>query len=331
MGLQLVREFPAAKDVFARADEALGYSISRLCFEGPADQLMLTANSQPAILTMSVALLTVLRAETQLRPDIVAGHSLGEYAALVCADALDFEAAVRVVHQRGQFMQAAVPIGVGAMAAVLALPSEAVRQLCSEAAQGQTLVPSNFNAPQQTVVSGHAAAVDRAIELAVARGGLAEKLPVSAPFHCPLMQDAADRLAAVLDEVAWRPPAIPVIANVDAQPHVAGAIASSLVRQVTSPVRWTDCVGALRARGVKEVYEIGMGQTLTRLLAQIDRELPGRAIGSVDDVRAIAAAFPPETPSASEVDDGRTVFPDGKIVWPDGMVWDPSKPGAYGF
>jgi [acyl-carrier-protein] S-malonyltransferase len=332
MGKALAREFPAAKDTFARADEALGYSISRLCFEGPIEELKLTANSQPAILTMSIAVLDVLRTETGLAPAIAAGHSLGEYSALVCAGALSFDDAVKVVHKRGQFMQAAVPVGVGAMAAVLSLPSDAVRRLCLDAAEGDVLVPSNFNAPQQTVIAGHSAAVERAIALAMARGGLAEKLPVSAPFHCPLMQPAAEELQRVLADVQWSAPEIPVIANVDAKPHQVHAISGSLVQQVTSPVLWTESMATLATRGVTAAIEVGMGQTLTRLLHQINRAISGRAIGTVDDVRAAAIEHPRiHGKPADHLDDGRSVDSSGRIVWPDGMVWDPAEPGAYGF
>ena len=333
MGADLVREFPVAKEIFEQADEALGFSLSKLCFEGPADELMLTANSQPAILTTSIAFLRLLEKESPMRPSIVAGHSLGEYSALVCANALSFEDAVRAVNKRGQFMQEAVPVGEGGMAAVMALTADQVEKLCAEAAQGDVLVAANFNSPEQTVIAGHIAAVDRAVELAHERNALAEKLPVSAPFHSPLMKPAAEKLQAVLDAIEWKAPEVPVVGNVEAQPNRdAGRIAGLLVEQVTSPVRWIDCVHRMIGEGVTEFVEIGFGQTLSRLIHYIDRDVRTSNIGTIEELQsAKGKSAAGDDDAGSQFDDGREVMPDGRIVWPDGMVWDPNEPGAHGF
>lgn len=332
MGQELVSDFPIAREIFERADEALGYSLSKLCFEGPAEDLMLTANSQPAILTMSIAVLKVLEAETSLRPSMVAGHSLGEYSAMVCAGALSFDDAVKAVNQRGRFMQEAVPVGEGAMAAILALAPDAVEQLCQDAAQGDVLVPANFNSPKQIVIAGHAAAVERAAEMAKDRGGIGKLLPVSAPFHCPLMQPAADNFRPVLEAINWQKPEVPVICNVDAQPcEDASAIVDLLVQQVTSPVRWIDCVQKMSALGATEFVEIGLGRTLRGLIKQIDKSLASSNIGEKSDILEAQAKAPPASDDDSEFADGRKVMPDGRVIWPDGMVWDPSEPGAHGF
>ena len=333
MGKDLYSQFPLARETFEEADDALGFALSRLCFEGPADQLMLTANSQPAILTTSIAILRIVQAETSLQPSLVAGHSLGEYSALVCANAVSFEDAVRAVNKRGQFMQEAVPVGEGTMAAVMALTAEEVNQLCKEVAQGEVLVAANYNSPEQTVIAGQTAAVDRAVALALERNALAEKLPVSAPFHCPLMQPAADQLRKVLGQITWRDPEVPVVCNVDGRPNTdAGRIVELLVSQVTSPVRWIDCVRRMVDDGVTEFIEIGFGQTLSRLIRYINRSVESSCIGTVEEIRARTGAAASAADDAGEVfDDGRQVMPDGRIVWPDGMVWDPNEPGAHGF
>ena len=332
MGEDLVREFPVAREVFEQADDALGFALSTLCFEGPAEQLMLTANSQPAILTTSIAVLRVLEQETALRPSIVAGHSLGEYSALVCAGAVSFEDAVRAVNKRGEFMQQAVPVGIGAMAAVMALTAEQVRALCEEAAQGEVLLPANYNSPEQTVIAGHVAAVDRAVAIALERNALAEKLPVSAPFHCPLMEPAARKLDPVLNAITWSRPTIPVVSNVDAQPNSEPErIVDLLVRQVTNPVRWIDCVNRMIGEGVNEFYEIGFGQTLSRLIHYINRDVKSSKLGTREELLAARDQASSGGDRHGEFDDGREIMPDGRIVWPDGMVWDPNEPGAHGF
>jgi [acyl-carrier-protein] S-malonyltransferase len=333
MGKDLVDEFPSAKETFDAADDALGFSLSKLCFEGPANELMLTANSQPAILTTSIAILRIVEQETSLRPSLVAGHSLGEYSALVCANAVSFEDAVRAVNKRGLFMQEAVPVGEGAMAAVMALTAEEVNLLCEEVAQGEVLVAANYNSPEQTVIAGHTQAVNRAVALAQERNALAEKLPVSAPFHCPLMLPAAANLQKVLSEISWSAPTIPVVSNVEAQPNSDPAvIVDLLVRQVTSPVRWIDCIQRMVADGVTDIVEIGFGQTLSRLIHYINRTVNASAIGTVAEIHAARdQQATGEDSGEAEFDDGREVMPDGRIVWPDGMVWDPNEPGAHGF
>jgi [acyl-carrier-protein] S-malonyltransferase len=333
MGSDLVREFPIAKETFDEADAALGFALSDLCFEGPSQELMLTANSQPAILTTSIAMLRVVEQEIALRPAFVAGHSLGEYSALVCARAVSFEDAVRAVHKRGQFMQEAVPVGEGTMAAIMALTSEEVQKLCAEVAQGEILVAANFNSPEQTVIAGHTAAIDRAVALALERNALAEKLPVSAPFHCPLMQPAANKLEEVLGKIQWNTPEVPVITNVEAQPNTdPNRIVELLVTQVTSPVRWIDSIRYMTAAGVTEFIEIGFGQTLSRLIHYIDRSVATSNIGTVGELRdAEEKRSDGNDGDATPFDDGREILPDGRIVWPDGMVWDPNEPGAHGF
>lgn len=272
MGLLTAKQYPLAKQVYDQADEALGWSISKLCFEGPEDKLELTAYSQPAILTTSIAILRVLEHETGLSPVVVAGHSLGEYSALVCAGAIRFEDAVRIVHKRGLFMQEAVPTGQGGMAAVMGMETTAVEKLCQDAAEGKVLSPANFNAPSQIVIAGHSDAIERALKLAKDRGGIAKALKVSAPFHCALMEPAAVKLATELKTISFSNPRIPVIANVDASLNREGAkIANLLTRQVTAPVRWIDSVKQLANFGVKEIIEIGSGAVLSGLIKRIDK------------------------------------------------------------
>lgn len=332
MGKELVEDFATARAIFDQADEALGFSISRLCFEGPAEELTLTANSQPAILTMSIAVLRVLEEETSIRPGVVGGHSLGEYSALVAAGSLSFEDAVRTVNKRGQFMQEAVPVGEGSMAAVLALSSEGVEELCRDAAQDQVLVPANFNSPKQIVIAGHAEAVDRAVGLAKERGGMAKILPVSAPFHCPLMQPAADRLAEVLADISWSAPTAPVVANVSAELNSdESAMADLLYRQVTGSVRWVDCVQAMVGFGATQFLEIGLGKTLCGLIRQIDKSIVTGNVAGKAEVTELQSKAPPDGAGGTDYADGRKVLPSGKIIWPDGMVWDPDEPGAHGF
>jgi [acyl-carrier-protein] S-malonyltransferase len=260
----------AARAVFDEASTALGFDLARLMFEGPESELALTANTQPAVLTASVAA-AAAAAERGLVPHIAAGHSLGEYAALVVAGALRFADAVRVVRRRGEFMQEAVPVGTGAMAAIMGLDLGAVEEVCREASNGEVVEVANVNSPQQIVIAGHRAAVERAVGLAAGRGGRKSVLlPVSAPFHCALMAPAAQRLAAELARIAVGPPRIPVVRNVDAGlTRGPEDVVPGLVRQVASPVRWTACVERLAKEGATAFVEVGPGRILTGLLRRI--------------------------------------------------------------
>ena len=272
MGKDLAEKYPVARQTFEEADEALGYKLSKLCFEGPEDQLRLTETTQPAILTTSVAALRVL--ESQLpRPCYVAGHSLGEYAAHVAAGTFRFAEAVQTVRNRGKYMQEAVPVGVGAMAAILGMDFEKVRAVCAEAAQGEVCSPANINSPEQIVISGNTAAVERAAKLADERGAKRAKLlPVSAPFHCALMKPAQDRLEKDLDQLKMQKPVYPVACNVDAELVTDDLRArDTLLRQVTGSVRWDQCIHLLIAHGVQTFLEVGPGKVLCGLMRQIDR------------------------------------------------------------
>lgn len=272
MGRELAQNFAVARKVFEAADAALGFSISKLCFEGPAEDLQLTANTQPAILTVSVAAAAVLH-ENGVKPDFVAGHSLGEYSALVAAGALGLADAVRLVRKRGQYMQEAVPVGQGAMAAILGLDGAALDEICREAAQGEVVSPANLNSPGQVVIAGSAAAVARAVELAKGRGAKrAIMLNVSAPFHCALMKPAQDRLSVDLDASNLEDPQVPLVNNVGAQVVTSpSVIREGLKQQVTAPVRWEESIRRLRAEGVELFVEVGPGKVLSGLVRQIDR------------------------------------------------------------
>jgi [acyl-carrier-protein] S-malonyltransferase len=272
MGKELAALYPVARQTFEEADAALGFALSQLCFEGPDDKLKMTEITQPAILTMSTAVSRVLK-EKGVSPQFVAGHSLGEYSAHVAAGTLAFADAVRTVRNRGRYMQEAVPAGQGAMAAILAMPLDQLQQVCAEAAQGEVVSPANINSPDQIVISGSTKAVERAAELAKQRGAKrAIMLPVSAPFHCALMQPAQDRLAKDLAGLQFSNPAMPVVANIDAASKTTGeASRSALVQQVTGAVRWSDCVQKLIAMGAKTFVEVGPGKVLTGLMRQIDR------------------------------------------------------------
>jgi [acyl-carrier-protein] S-malonyltransferase len=273
MGCELAHSFPAARAVFDRADQTLGFSLSRLCFEGPDADLQLTANTQPAILAVSVAVAMVLE-DKGVRPVFVAGHSLGEYSALVAAGAIRLEDAVRLVRKRGQYMQEAVQVSQGSMAALLGLNPSVVDEICREAEQGEVVSAANLNSPSQVVIAGHAMAVARAVELAKQRGAKrALTLNVSAPFHCSLMQPAADRLARDLDAMSILDSEIPLVNNVDARPvRSAAEIRDGLLRQVASPVRWEESMQRLRAEGVDRFVEVGPGKVLCGLMRQIDRD-----------------------------------------------------------
>jgi len=284
MGRALAERSPAAAAVWAEADDALGFALSTLCFEGPAADLALTANTQPAVLTTSVAAAAAL-AERGVTPALAAGHSLGEYSALVVAGALRFAEAVRLVRRRGEFMQEAVPAGTGAMAALLGVELATAEQVCAEAAQGEVVGVANINSPGQIVIAGHRTAVERAVTAAAARGGKKSVLlPVSAPFHCALMKPAADRLAVELERVAVSDPRVPVIRNVDGGVTLtADEVRPFLVKQVASPVLWTDCVERLAREGATGFLEVGPGRVLTGLLKR-----------TLDGVRG----FPVEDPAS---------------------------------
>ena len=288
MGKELAAMYPVAKETFDEADAALGYKLSQLCFEGPEDQLRLTEITQPAILTVSVAAWRVLQSKG-ITTSYVVGHSLGEYSANVAAGTLSFADAVRTVRNRGKYMQEAVPVGVGAMAAILALPAEQVEQICEEAGQGEVCQAANLNSPDQTVISGHKAAVERAVDLAKQRGAKrAILLPVSAPFHCTLMQPAQDRLTADLQALTFQDPEVPVICNVDAV-LVTSAEQSrnALVRQVTGAVQWVKSMRALIDIGVENFVEVGPGKVLCGLMKHIDRS---RSCVSVQDEDSLQKA-----------------------------------------
>src|SRR5271165_95479 len=282
MGKDLVEKYPIAWRTFEEADEALGYRLSTVCFEGPEDQLRLTEITQPAILTASIATLRVL--ETRIpKPCFFAGHSLGEYSAHVAAGTFSFADAVRTVRNRGKYMQEAVPVGVGAMAAILGMDYEQVAAVCQDAAQGEICSPANINSPEQIVISGNTAAVERAAKLADERGAKRAKLlPVSAPFHCSLMQPAQDRLASDLNLLKLQKPVYPVASNVDAELVTDDLRArDTLVRQVTGSVKWEQCMRLLIAQGVQTFIEVGPGKVLCGLMRQIDRSKTCLNVGDV--------------------------------------------------
>ena len=272
MGKELAEKYPVARQTFEQADDALGYKLSQLCFEGPEDRLRLTEITQPAILTASVAALRVL--ETRIpKASYVAGHSLGEYSAHVASGTITFADAARTVRNRGKYMQEAVPVGVGAMAAIVGMPLDQVTAVCDEAAKGEVCAPANINSPEQIVISGNTAAVERATQLATERGAKKAKLlPVSAPFHSSLMKPAQDRLEADLKKLRMQKPVYPVACNVDAQ-LVTDELSAldTLVRQVTGSVKWEQCVRLLIAQGVQTFIEVGPGKVLWGLMRQIDR------------------------------------------------------------
>jgi len=272
MGKELAEKYPAARQTFEEADEALGYKLSKLCFEGPEAELRLTEITQPAILTVSIAALRVL--ETHIpKPCYVAGHSLGEYTAHVASGTISFAEAVRTVRNRGKYMQEAVPVDVGTMAAILGLEIAKVVAICQEAAQGEVCAPANINSPEQIVISGNTAAVERAVKLASEGGAKkAVLLPVSAPFHCSLMKPAQDRLEADFNRLTMQKPVYPVACNVDAELVTENLRArDTLVRQVTGAVKWEQCVRLLIAHGVDTFIEVGPGKVLWGLMRQIDR------------------------------------------------------------
>jgi len=292
MGKSLAEKFAAARAIFDQADEALGFPLSHLCFEGPAETLQLTENMQPALLTVSVAAWQVLD-DQNVQPDFVAGHSLGEYSALVCAQSLAFRDAVRLVRKRGQYMQEAVPVGVGAMAALLKLPAANLDSILAQACQSEVVAAANFNSPDQVVIAGHAGAVGRAVELAKAAGARrALLLPVSAPFHCPLMEPAQRRLKADLDATEFRDLTVPLVNGWQAQVIRTGAQArEGLFQQVPNPVRWTEVIQKLSSLGVTRFVEVGAGGVLTGLLRNIGGSLESSKFGEAEDLEKVHAAI----------------------------------------
>lgn len=285
MGKAVAEAFPEAREVFDTADRVLGFPLSRLCFEGPAEELKLTENTQPAILTTSVALYRVV-ARQGIEPDFVAGHSLGEYSALVAAGGLRLEDAVELVRNRGRYMQEAVPVGEGAMAAVLGLDAADVKAVCEETAEQDVVEAANLNAPGQIVIAGHAAAVARASAKAKERGAKRViPLPVSAPFHCRLMNPARERLQRDMSEVTFSDLRMPLISNVDAAPVETGRQAmDALVRQVSSPVRWEESVRHLVEQGVDQFVEVGPGKVLSGLVRKV---ADGARVVSVEDPEGV--------------------------------------------
>lgn len=295
MGRDLAAAYPQARAVFAEVDEALGEKLSALIWEGDQETLTLTRNAQPALMATSMAVMAALKAEgiEVTAAAYVAGHSLGEYSALAAAGALGIGDAARLLRLRGEAMQAAVPAGQGAMAAVLGLEFEAVAAVAAEAAQDQVCAAANDNDPAQVVISGHEAAVLRAVEIAKAKGAKrAVLLPVSAPFHCALMQPAAEVMEKALAEVALRAPVVPLVGNVTATADTdPKAIARRLVEQVTGRVRWRESVAWMAAQGVTETWEIGAGKALSGMVKRIAREVETRSIGTADEVRAVAESL----------------------------------------
>jgi [acyl-carrier-protein] S-malonyltransferase len=293
MGKELAEKHAVARQTFDEADDALGYKLSHLCFEGPEEKLRLTEITQPAILTASIAALRVLR-EKGVSPSFVAGHSLGEYSAHIAAGTISFGDAVRTVRNRGKYMQEAVPVGVGGMAAILGMDLEEVTAVCSDAAQGEVCEPANINSAEQIVISGNAAAVERATKLARERGAKrAIMLSVSAPFHCSLMKPAQDRLAVDLQAVGFQKPEVPIVCNVDAElVEDAGRARDALVRQVTGAVKWEPSMGLLIAKGIQLFVEVGPGKVLCGLMRQIERS---KTCTNVDDEASLMKTIEPLT------------------------------------
>jgi [acyl-carrier-protein] S-malonyltransferase len=287
MGKDVYEAYPAARKVFHDVDEALGFEISKLCFEGPNEQLKLTENTQPAILAVSSAIHAVLEELGATRRDVVAGHSLGEYSAIVSVGGLTPAEAAKIVRMRGRFMQEAVPVGSGGMAALLGPSVDDARAICEEAAQGEVLSVANINAPGQIVIAGTKSAIDRAIDVAKQRRVRARMLEVSAPFHCALMEPAAERLRPILDDAGFKDLWVALVSNVDASPiGTATAVRNALLRQVASPVRWVESVQKMISMGVKRFVEVGPGNVLTGLIKRIDASVE---LVNVSDVASIEA------------------------------------------
>jgi len=289
MGKELFENFSVAREIFEEADDTLRFSVSGLCFKGPEEALRLTENTQPAVLTTSVAALKVLQAEKGVVPQFAAGHSLGEYSALVASEAFTFSHAVKIVRLRGKFMQEAVPIGEGAMAAVLGMEKEQVEKLCEEICSDEILTPANFNSPGQIVIAGHSKAVERAIERVKQEGKKAILLPVSAPFHSPLMKPAGERLEKALEEISVSDLKIPVVTNVEAEANTSkDRVKGLLVAQVSSPVRWEESMRKMIEKGVEQILEVGPGKVLSGLMKRIDNRVETKNIEDLKTLRNIA-------------------------------------------
>jgi len=285
MGKEFYNNFRVAKEVFEEANDTLRFSLSSLCFQGPEEELRLTENTQPAILTTSIAALKVLQTEKGFDPQFTAGHSLGEYSALVASGGLTFAEAVQTVRLRGKFMQEAVPVGEGAMAAILGMEREEVERLCEEAGDQEVLSPANFNCPGQIVIAGHSKAVQRAIEKVKQDGKRAVLLPVSAPFHSPLMKPAGERLEKVLEEISVKDLNVPVVTNVEAEINASKEkVKVLLVAQVSSPVRWEESMRRMIREGIEKVLEIGPGKVLSGLMKRID---PNVGTGNLEDLQSL--------------------------------------------
>jgi [acyl-carrier-protein] S-malonyltransferase len=290
MGKELFENFREARDVFQEADDVLHLPISSLCFQGPEEALKLTENTQPAVLTTSIAVLRVLQAEKGVIPRIAAGHSLGEYSALVVSGALAFADAVQIVRLRGRFMQEAVPVGEGTMAAILGMERERVEKLCEEAAQGEVLTPANFNCPGQIVIAGHAKAVERAMERVKQEGKKAVSLPVSAPFHSPLMKPAGERLEKALEGISIQELKIPVVTNVEADINQSKErVKELLVTQVWSPVRWEESMQKITGDGIEQTLEIGPGKVLSGLMKRISPKVDTKNIEDIQTLKKISS------------------------------------------
>jgi len=300
MGKELADNFDVARRTFAEADDAAGFALSKLCFEGPEEDLKLTVNTQPAIVTASIAALRVFRGEIGIEPEIAAGHSLGEYSALVAAGALGFADAVRAVRERGRLMQAAVPAGTGAMAALIGLEISQVEEICNEVSRdGQLAVPANLNGPGQVVIAGHAAPVRRALELAKERGAsMSVELKVSAPFHCPLMQPARDAMVPVLRAIKVSELKFGVIANVTAEVNRdASKVVPLLLEQITAPVRWQESMGVIGRSGTTEAIEFGCGRVLMGLMRRIDKTTRVRPLEDLASLKTVTEATAPGSKS----------------------------------
>ncbi len=288
MGKELFDNFSVAKQVFQEADDTLHFSISALCFKGPEDALKLTENTQPAVLTASIGALKVLEAEKGMSFQFTAGHSLGEYSALVASGALAFSEAVKTVRLRGKFMQEAVPVGQGAMAAVLGMEKEQIEELCETCSSGEVLAPANFNCPGQIVIAGHSKAVERAMERIKREGKKAVLLPVSAPFHSPLMRPAGERLEKALEQISVGDLRIPVVTNVEAEVNAEkDRVKGLLVAQVSSPVRWEESMRKMIEKGIEQIVEIGPGKVLSGLMKRIDNRIETRNLEDLQTLKKI--------------------------------------------